>query len=52
MKSKLTILLILILGPIMLSSCSTTKDIPPGQMKKMTGEKSAARYAPGHNKYK
>jgi len=24
--------------------------IPPGQMKKMTGEKSAKKYAPGQNK--
>ncbi len=42
------------------SSCSShvyvkakpnkVKTIPPGQAKKMTGEKSAKRYAPGHNK--
>ena len=24
--------------------------VPPGHMKKMTGEKSAKHYAPGHNK--
>ncbi|ESU23664.1 hypothetical protein FEDK69T_10660 [Flavobacterium enshiense DK69] len=28
----------------------TAKKIPPGQAKKMTGSKSAKRYAPGHNK--
>jgi len=27
-------------------------DVPPGQMKKMTGEKSAKAYAPGQNKKK
>lgn len=26
------------------------KTIPPGQMKKITGSKSAKYYAPGHNK--
>lgn len=26
--------------------------VPPGQMKKMTGKKSAKAYAPGHNKKK
>jgi hypothetical protein len=28
----------------------TTKKVPPGQAKKMTGEKSAKKYAPGQNK--
>jgi hypothetical protein len=27
-----------------------TKQVPPGQAKKMTGQKSAKNYAPGHNK--
>lgn len=27
-----------------------TKKIPPGQAKKMNGDKSAKKYAPGHNK--
>jgi hypothetical protein len=27
-----------------------TKTLPPGQAKKITGEKSARKYAPGHNK--
>jgi hypothetical protein len=31
-------------------SSSKTKQVPPGQAKKMTGEKSAKNYAPGHNK--
>ncbi|MCG2612259.1 hypothetical protein LZZ90_12155 [Flavobacterium sp. SM15] len=26
------------------------KPLPPGQAKKITGEKSARRHAPGHNK--
>lgn len=26
------------------------KPLPPGQAKKVTGEKSAKNYAPGHNK--
>ncbi|MFL9829917.1 hypothetical protein ABS764_03550 [Flavobacterium sp. ST-87] len=29
---------------------NTSKSIPPGQAKKITGEKSAKRYAPGQNK--
>lgn len=32
------------------SRTSTTKSLPPGQAKKITGEKSAKRYAPGQNK--
>lgn len=27
-----------------------TKPLPPGQAKKITGQKSAKKYAPGHNK--
>jgi hypothetical protein len=27
-----------------------TKQVPPGQAKKMSGQKSAKNYAPGHNK--
>lgn len=27
-----------------------TKKVPPGQAKKMTGDKSAKNHAPGHNK--
>ncbi|HZL12307.1 MAG TPA: hypothetical protein VFC65_20165 [Prolixibacteraceae bacterium] len=29
---------------------SSKSKIPPGQKKKMTGAKSAKKYAPGHNK--
>lgn len=41
---------------IAFSSCYTTQTagnsgkVPPGQMKKATGAKSARQYAPGHNK--
>ena len=28
-----------------------TKKVPPGQAKKMTGQKSAKNFAPGHNKW-
>lgn len=31
-------------------SSTKTKQVPPGQAKKMTGQKSAKNYAPGHNK--
>ncbi|RZJ49528.1 MAG: hypothetical protein EOO44_18100 [Flavobacterium sp.] len=32
------------------SSASTSKKMPPGQAKKVSGSKSAKRYAPGQNK--
>ena len=57
MKTK--ILLILFIVSVGVSSCVTytkvkphhkEKSIPPGQMKKITGSKSAKYYAPGHNK--
>lgn len=32
------------------SSSGKVKSIPPGQAKKMNGDKSAKKYAPGHNK--
>ena len=32
------------------SSSYKSKPLPPGQAKKITGEKSAKRYAPGQNK--
>ncbi|WP_185155709.1 hypothetical protein [Dysgonomonas sp. 521] len=55
MKTKKTVFLLLSLILIMgCSSCRTVNTnkngIPPGQMKKITGSKSAAPYAPGHNK--
>ncbi len=31
-------------------SSTKAKPIPPGQAKKITGEKSAKNHAPGHNK--
>ena len=31
------------------SRSSKTKPLPPGQAKKVTGEKSAKKYAPGQN---
>ena len=31
-------------------SHTKAKPIPPGQAKKMSGQKSAKNYAPGHNK--
>lgn len=58
--SKFTLSLLVILFTLSLSSCSfrtTThssnykaKRIPPGQAKKINGDKSAKHYAPGHNK--
>lgn len=51
MKNKIIIVL-LFMG--LLSACTTVKSnkngIPPGQAKKIMGNKSAAPYAPGHNK--
>lgn len=59
---KIKILLILFIASIIISasSCATrimvkpkphkVKTIPPGQIKKITGSKSAKYYAPGHNK--
>jgi hypothetical protein len=46
---------ILIVLSLVLSSCThttivKTKTLPPGQMKKITGSKSAAPYAPGQQK--
>jgi len=56
----ITIILIAIFS-ISLSNCAVgvgtrstnsykSKPLPPGQAKKITGEKSAKRYAPGQNK--
>ena len=60
MKMKHILPGILLLGIIAaLSSCSAElriprkqykeQKLPPGQVKKVTGSKSAAPYAPGHN---
>lgn len=32
------------------STAANTKKVPPGQAKKMNGDKSAKKYAPGRNK--
>lgn len=58
MKTKLIIGALAILLSLGTISCVTYvkskphhhKEIPPGQMKKITGSKSARDYAPGHNK--
>jgi hypothetical protein len=55
---NIRITLFAIIASIAISSCSHTtivktnnnKKIPPGQMKKLTGSKSAAPYAPGQQK--
>ncbi len=64
MKTK-SILLLLVATILSFSSCKTifvghhqtvktnaNGDIPPGQEKKLTGEKSAKEYAPGQQKKK
>jgi hypothetical protein len=55
-------IILIVLFAISLSNCAVrvgtrssgtsvkSKPLPPGQAKKITGEKSAKRYAPGHNK--
>lgn len=62
MKPKTTLCLLLLIGlTLTATSCSTSvrtgtpvksKPIPPGQAKKMNGDKSAKKYAPGQNKSK
>ncbi|MBW4359061.1 hypothetical protein [Flavobacterium taihuense] len=57
---RFTTQILTILFAITLTNCSVrvgsnhnsvkAKQVPPGQAKKMTGEKSAKNYAPGHNK--
>ncbi|WP_199415156.1 hypothetical protein [Chitinophaga silvisoli] len=51
-------LVLALFAVITFSSCYTTTStagnsgkVPPGQMKKATGSKSARPYAPGQNKY-
>ena len=60
MKAKYLLAIFIIAMGLSFSSCAThvhvkskpnkVKTIPPGQAKKITGEKSAKRHAPGHNK--
>lgn len=57
---RFTTQIMIILFTLTLTNCSVkvgtnhssvkTKQVPPGQAKKMSGEKSAKNYAPGHNK--
>ncbi|WP_268848494.1 hypothetical protein [Flavobacterium aestivum] len=58
---KFTTQILIILFAFSLANCSVrvgspnhtsvkTKQVPPGQAKKMSGQKSAKNYAPGHNK--
>ncbi|WP_415324831.1 hypothetical protein [Chryseobacterium sp. MMS23-Vi53] len=46
---------IVVIAGLFLASCTPLKSngnhgLPPGQVKKVTGAKSAKHYAPGHNK--
>ena len=57
---RFTTQILIMLFTVTLTNCSVkvgpshssvkTKQVPPGQAKKMTGEKSAKNQAPGHNK--
>lgn len=58
--SNFTIQIIIALFALTLSNCTVgvrttgngtvkAKPLPPGQAKKITGQKSAKNYAPGHN---
>jgi hypothetical protein len=57
--SRFAVQIILLLFAVSITSCVVqtgtthtvkTKQIPPGQAKKMSGQKSAKNYAPGQNK--
>jgi len=59
-SSNFTIQIIIALFALTLSNCTVgirttsggtvkAKPLPPGQAKKITGQKSAKNYAPGHN---
>ncbi|ETN94538.1 hypothetical protein SAMN04487906_1720 [Zhouia amylolytica] len=60
MKKVILLSAMAIFGITILGSCSSHhaisinsgKKVPPGQMKKMTGSKSAKDYAPGQQKKK
>ena len=58
---KLMVVVVMMLCLASLSACTTTvrtttssratsKPLPPGQAKKISGDKSAKHHAPGHNK--
>lgn len=51
------VILIALMSAFVLNSCKSVHtnahgDLPPGQAKKITGEKSAKNYAPGQQKNK
>lgn len=57
--SRFGISILALLLAFSISNCSVqvkaktpppAKKVPPGQAKKMNGDKSAKKYAPGHNK--
>jgi len=58
--SRFTVIILAAVFSLSLSSCAVrvgsshkmakAKPLPPGQAKKITGEKSAKNHAPGHNK--
>ncbi len=60
MRLKLLIALFVLSLSLGMSSCAVSghyhkqphKELPPGQAKKLNGDKSAKYYAPGHNKHK
>ncbi len=61
-NSRFTAIILTLLFAVSLSNCAIrignrtkttyvkSKPLPPGQAKKITGDKSAKRYAPGQNK--
>ena len=59
-NSRLLTIILIALFTVSLSNCAFRirsnrasvkhKPLPPGQAKKINGDKSAKRYAPGHNK--
>jgi hypothetical protein len=60
--SRFTTIILIAVFAISMSNCAVrvgtnsnrasykTKRLPPGQAKKINGDQSAKRYAPGHNK--
>lgn len=59
-NSRFAAIILMILFAVSASNCAVrvgthrthvkAKPLPPGQAKKITGEKSARNHAPGHNK--
>lgn len=59
LKSKVSLVMLTVICSIGLSNCTVHHHhvhkhkrghLPPGQAKKISGDKSARRHAPGHNK--